>query len=99
MIAVSIGDSTALIAVTTATMKATLSKQITPFPKPLYHGRGQKARHKESEVREMGKKIEALKDKIDDKLSDAEFAEFSANLSIVISLISLTATVLLILLK
>ena len=51
------------------------------------------------EVREMGKKIEALKDKIDDKLSDAEFAEFSANLSIVISLISLTATVLLILFK
>ena len=47
----------------------------------------------------MGKKIEALKDKIDDKLSDAEFAEFSANLAIVVSLISLTATVLLILLK
>ena len=45
------------------------------------------------------KKKAALKDKIDDKLSDAEFAEFSANLSIVISLISLTATVLLILLK
>lgn len=45
---------------------------------------------------EMKEKLTELKDKIDDKLTDPEFAGFSSGLALVISLISLTAVVLLV---